>query len=63
MTSSGAQLRLRTAAQRAGFTSNVKLALPVRPPLLLDGRFYKGVATGGVLAVAARVAVKLIFHI
>lgn len=39
------------------------LAQQPRPPLLLDSHFYKGVATGGVLAGAIRLGIKLIFHI
>lgn len=37
-------------------------ALPIQPPFIFDGRVYKGAAIGGAVVVAARLAVKLIFH-
>ncbi|MGI4864198.1 MAG: hypothetical protein ACRYFZ_09775 [Janthinobacterium lividum] len=54
--------KLSTAFTQQADRANKALALPLRPPLLLDGRLYTGVATGGVLAVVVRVGIKLIFN-
>jgi hypothetical protein len=47
--------RMRAAAR-------VALASPPRPPWLLDSHTYKGVGLGALLAVVARVGIKVIFH-
>ena len=53
----------RGDADRMRAAARVALASPPRPPWLLDSHTYKGVGLGALLAAAARIGVKVIFHL